>query len=578
MNDTLSLRLLPRKAQFRPGEAVRILVELPDADDGEEGASECIRFRWQVQAWDRIVLQGVGALAREEEGEPIRAEISLPGFAGSGAYGVFAQTEGIAPIAGETAFDVAAHWREAPRYGFLSDFAPGDRDSADADFLLRCHLNVVQFYDWMYRHDRLLTDEDPFTDPLGRTISFAAVRGKIAALQERGIASLAYAAVYASLPDYASEHPEQLLYRNDGTPYSLGNYFFIMDISPGSAWTERVTDEFRSAVEWGFDGLHLDQYGFPKRALRKTEDGGFEAVRLRDLYPALINRTREKLSEAGLIFNNVGTYPVHATAEASQDAVYIEVWDPVTRLQDLYALVRRTRALTRKPIILAAYLPAFHPEHPADPEQAETGALFAMAAICASGAYHLLLGENGGVLADPYYPKYGQASPAFRERLIRHADFIVMYRDLLFDPAMDDWTEAFTGGINNELTFAAADGHIRFSTEARTGTVWTIAKEKPDAYVIHLVNLVGLDNDDWHAPKASRPKSLGGIEATVEVVEEIEGIYAASPDGESIAPIPLGWEWVRKGEDGGRFARFTLPRLDVWTVVFIRLRAGSAAS
>jgi dextranase len=478
----------------------------------------------------------------------------------------------------ETAFDVAAKWSEAPRYGFLSDFAPGSGDGSEqADFLLRHHLNVVQFYDWMYRHDCLLTEEDPFTDPLGRTISLTAVRARIEALRERGIASFAYAAVYASLPDYAEAHPEQLLYRNDGTAYSLGNFFYIMDISPGSAWTEHVTDEFRRAIEWGFDGLHLDQYGFPKRANRRAPGGGSETVRLAEAYPALIDRAREKLPEAGLIFNNVGTYPAHATAEAGQDAVYIEVWDPVTRLRDVYALVRRTRALTRKPIILAAYLPPFHPERPAESDQAETGARVAMSVIFASGAYHLLLGENGGVLADPYYPKYGRASASFRERLARYSDFIVMYRDILFDPSLDDWTDAFTGGINNELVLRAADANVRFSTDASLGTVWTLAKEKKDAYVIHLINLVGLDNDVWHAPKERAPEPVRDIELSVEVVERIEAIFAASPDGESIRPLPLAWEWTRRGEDGGRFVRFTLPRLDDWTVVCIRLRGGVPA-
>ncbi|MFC5469537.1 glycoside hydrolase family 66 protein [Cohnella suwonensis] len=568
------LHLLPDKAQYRPGEEVRIRVETRASSDVEGGAS----FQWQVCELDRPILQGAGELLPGPQNK-LAGEIVLPGFADSGAYGVFADAgegmEGESETWGETAFDVAGHWSEAPRYGFLSDFSPGDHDEGSADFLLGHHLNIVQFYDWMYRHDKLLTDEEPFTDPLGRTVSLAAVRRKIALLRERGIASFAYAAVYASLPDYALNHPDQLLYRGDGTPYSLGDYFYIMDISPGSPWTEHVTDEFRTAIEWGFDGLHLDQYGFPKRAIRKTNDGCSEAVRLSELYPALIGRTREKLPEAGLIFNNVGTYPVHATAEAAQDAIYIEVWDPISRFRDLYALVRRTRALSRKPIILAAYLPAFHPEHPANPIEAEIGATVAMAVIFASGAYHLLLGENGGLLADPYYPKYGQASSAFRQRLGRFYDFIVMYRELLFDPTLDDWTDAFTGGINNELKFGTSSGNATFSTEAKAGTVWTLAKEKPDAYVIHLVNLTGLDNEIWHAPKARDPEPIAGITLTVEIVEQIEGIYVASPDGDSIRSIPLSFDWVRHGDNAGLYARFTLERLDYWSVVYIRLLAGT---
>ncbi|HEX7056824.1 MAG TPA: glycoside hydrolase family 66 protein [Bacilli bacterium] len=566
----LAVELTPDKAQYRPGEPAVIRVEA-------KFDAERLPFRWSVCELHRILLEGEGELRKERDGV-LAAELRIPAFdKASGAYGVFVSVgdegNGGVQVSAETAYDVAAHWREAPRYGFLSDFPPDDRDDGDVAFLNRHHLNVVQFYDWMYRHDRLLTDEEPFTDPLGRTVSLDVVRRKIAALKARGIASLAYAAVYASLPDYARAHPEQVLYQNDGVPYRLGNFFYIMDISPGSAWTEHITDQFAAAVAWGFDGLHLDQYGFPKQAIRKT-DGGAEVVRLKELYPAIINRSREKTPDAGLIFNNVGSYPLHTTAAAAQDALYIEVWDPVTRLYDLYALVRRARALTAKPVILAAYLPAFHPERPVDPEAAEAGATVAMAAIFASGAYHLLLGERGGVLADPYYPKYGTASPAFQRRLTAYYDFIVLYRDLLFDPTIDDWTESFTGGINNELVFRKEG--VAFSTDARLGTIWTLAREKPGFQVIHLLNLIGLDNDVWHAPKAQPPQPLEEIVIELEVVEDIEGVYAATPDGGSIRPQPLAYEWIPT-EWSGRKIRFILPKLDYWSVVYVKSRAGVPA-
>lgn len=571
-----TLQLTPDKAQYRPGDTVRIGLELL----ASELPSATADYRWEVSELDRVAAAGVGTLCREPNTNRLTGVIELPNFAAGGAYGVFAEAvpDSACAACGETAFDIAAHWSEAPRYGFLSDFGPESGDGADAaDFLLSRHLNVVQYYDWMYRHDRLLTEEEPFVDPLGRMVSLAAVRSRIDALRARGILSFAYAAVYGSLPDYAREHPDQVLYRSDGSPYSLGGYFHIMDISPDSEWTAHIVEQFREAVEWGFDGLHLDQYGFPKRAVRHLKSGAAETVRLADLYPAFIAKVREKLPEAGLIFNNVSTYPVHRTAEAPQDAVYIEVWDPVTRLRDVYDLVRRTRRHTRKQVILAAYLPAFHPEHPAEPEQAECGATVAMASIFASGAYHLLLGEKGGMLADAYYPKHGTASGGFRERLRRYYDFIVMYRDLLFSPELDDWTDAFTGGINAELKFVCDGGDVRFSTDAETGTVWTLAKEKRDAYVIHLINLKGLDNDVWHAPKLRSPEPVTGLRLSVEVVDRIESVFAASPDGSSIRHLPLAYEWERREGEDGRYVRMQLPRVDYWTVVCIRLKAGEPA-
>ncbi|MCX8026151.1 MAG: glycoside hydrolase family 66 protein, partial [Thermanaerothrix sp.] len=71
-----------------------------------------------------------------------------------------------------TAFDVLDHWTQMPRYGFLSDFQP-NRPNIEAAFrsISKYRLNALQFYDWMYRHEQFLTDQDPYLDPLGRTLS-----------------------------------------------------------------------------------------------------------------------------------------------------------------------------------------------------------------------------------------------------------------------------------------------------------------------------------------------------------------------------------------------------------------------
>lgn len=51
-----------------------------------------------------------------------------------------------------TAFDVVNCWTEAPRYGFLSSFSEEDKQKEEyQEFFREMHLNVIQFYDWMYR-------------------------------------------------------------------------------------------------------------------------------------------------------------------------------------------------------------------------------------------------------------------------------------------------------------------------------------------------------------------------------------------------------------------------------------------
>lgn len=573
-----SIEIIPSRAQFRPGDKLTFILRFTtDSSLGNE------IYSWSVFDENKLILQGGGKL------EPSYSEmdniiLEVPMISGkSGAYGMFVtvQTSDGRTFHAETAFDVAEHWREAPRYGFLSDFSPEEAGKLDdVEFLNKHHINLVQFYDWMYRHDRLLADTDEFIDPLGRSISHLVVKEKIEALSEHGIASIAYAAVYGSLPDYAKKHPDQILYQNDGKPHSLSNFFYIMDISTDSEWTEHIINEFGLAIQaMGFDGLHLDQYGFPKKAIRQ-KGGKPEVVTLKELYPSFINVVNKAMTEkftnrVGLIFNNVSNYPTHTTATTAQDVMYIEVWDPVSHFRELKQVIDNARLWSGKQVVLAAYLPAFHPDRPAHPKQAEIGATLTMAVIFANGGYHLLIGEHENVLADPYYPQYGVISDDFKVRLQHYYDFIVMYRNLLYDHELDDVSMTFSGGINTEVVFSAED--IIFQPNGDKGTVWTLVKEKSGVMVIHLINLLGLDNDVWHKAKTREPQILRNIEIKLEIWETIESVYWASPDGDSIQARSLDFDYIAKGDSVGLYARFEVPRLDYWTMVVIRLQNGVPA-
>ena len=590
-----NMQLQTDKAMYRPEEQILIEVILPESLTGTWSGE------WVVMELERPVRRGMwssgqevasGKNSAQPESDGARSEVAAaiegavvpaagtivlePIHDGEGAYGFFltVRNERGEELRAEIAFDVAEHWREAPRYGFLSDFTPGDVDDSDLAFLRRHHINIVQFYDWMYRHDQLVPDaEDEFTEPLGRRISLSVVSRKIQGLEAGGMAAMAYAAVYASLSDYAEAHPEQLLYNNGGQPYKLGDYYHIMDISPDSAWTPHILAEFAKVIDYGFHGLHLDQYGFPKQAIRRV-GGREEVVRLKESYPSFIAQTREALPSAGLIFNNVSSYPVHTTAASPQDAMYIEVWDPVATLEQLKENIDRARELSGKQVILAAYLPCFQKDSGVPQQEAEIGATVAMASIFASGGYHLLLGEQGNVLADSYYPNYGQVSDVFAATLTRYYDFIVMYRNLLFDLRLEDISMTFAGGINTEIVFASEG--VRFAPDLTPDSVWNIVKERPGYTVIHLINVRGLDNLTWHAGKSQPPKRTEQIEVRVEMLEEVEGVYWTSPDGGSMEAQALAYDWVPKDEHQGSYLRFVVPQLEYWTMVYVKTKHGVA--
>mgnify|MGYP000396796997 CR=1 FL=1 len=51
---------------------------------------------------------------------------------------------------------------------------------------------------------------------------------------------------------------------------------------------------FKKVIQAGFEGIHLDQYGFPKWAIRRRH-GQDELVDLAKDYPLLIQRIKEEL-------------------------------------------------------------------------------------------------------------------------------------------------------------------------------------------------------------------------------------------------------------------------------------------
>lgn len=247
-----------------------------------------------------------------------------------GSYGVAVEA---GSAQWEGAFDVVEDSRQVTRYAFLSDFTSADTETQDVDWLRRLHFNAVQFYDWMYRHDMLLPPQERYLDPMGRETDLAAIRAKIAACKAAGIRPIAYGAVYAAAKELFAAHPEWAMYTMDGQAMTFAGWLYYMNIAPDCGWSEHILAEFRKAVAFGFSGIHMDTYGFPKQVW----DAERRPVELTDALPKLIDRAAEAVrkedSAAGVIFNAVNNWPMESVAGTTQDAVYIEVWPPNDRYQ-----------------------------------------------------------------------------------------------------------------------------------------------------------------------------------------------------------------------------------------------------
>ena len=68
--------------------------------------------------------------------------------------------------------------------------------------------------------------------------------------------------MYAVDPEFGSAHPGWLLYRSDGEPQRLGDLLQITD--PANAdWQQHWLITYGGAADaLGFDGFHLDTYGY----------------------------------------------------------------------------------------------------------------------------------------------------------------------------------------------------------------------------------------------------------------------------------------------------------------------------
>ena len=222
------------KSFYHPGEAARLIVQV------KSDVVQPIPARLVAQVTSlTTTIDRIEQPVTIEGGEQTFELSWNPPVDAPRGYGVDLSLETLSGTLLEretTAFDVLDRWPQAPRYGFLSDFVPDRADiPATLASINRYHLNALQFYDWMYRHEAFLTDQEPYVDLFGRTLSRVTVDRMIAAAHEYGIAAMPYTAVYASSMDFFHKHPDWAIFGLDGKPLIfIEDLMVYMDPRPDS--------------------------------------------------------------------------------------------------------------------------------------------------------------------------------------------------------------------------------------------------------------------------------------------------------------------------------------------------------
>jgi dextranase len=514
--------LIPAKATFAPGEPVEVEVR--------GNAATVSLWRLERKVAEVEPVDGIARFAAQPEGGY--------GVEGGGAT---------------SALDVLADPLSRARYGFVARYDAGREVDGVIDNVRRLHLNAVQFYDWMYRHARLVPPQDDFEDALGQTISLDTVRRLAAAIGEAGSLPMAYAAVYAVGKEAWPEWEREGLFRADGTPWMLGDFLWNVDPS-AERWASHFVDDLRAALDAvAFKGFHLDQYGAPKRALRS--DGS--VVELEEAFPALLERLAVDVPGARMIFNNVNDFPTWSTARATQSAIYIEVWAPSVRLGQLADIVTKARSYAPdKAVILAAYLSSYR----GDEAAASAAERLQHAVVFSHGGTVLLHGEERNVLTEAYYVSNQEISAESSDAARRCYDFAVRYGDLLFDRESVDVTHTHLAGENLEVK---VDAPVRVSIDCEPGALWVRVIRTKLGLLVSLIDLSAQEDDLWDGPKRlSAP--LSGVRVAVERVrpDAPRFDFAEPDDAPGLARLDASFD--------GRYDVVELPRFGPWGLVLIR--------
>lgn len=478
-----------------------------------------------------------------------------------------------------TAVDVSSTWTKFPRYGYLGNFPsqPSAVSSENMNQLNKYHLNAIQYYDWQWKHHVPLAGtvgnpDASWGDIASRPTYRQTILDYIAAGHSKNMAAMNYNLLYGAYNGYGEDgsgvNPQWgLFYDNNhsnqwnvGLPWGWAASNLYM-FNPGNPSWQNYINAKESDVfaEYPFDGWHIDQLG--NWGTMYDYDGN--AVQVKDTFASFLNSAKAALNKT-ILFNNVGNYGQIETARAKTDGLYTEMWEGNGQqtYYDIKRVIDGGAANTNgtKPVILAGYMNYDYSKTKSDQAPGTfnlPGVLLANAAIFASGGSHIELGEDVRMLSQEYFPNRNLVmTDALKQRLRHYYDFLVAYENLLRGGLSNIWNKIELAGIASSET-------------AEPDTVWTFMKTGNGYDVIHLINLLGENSNNWRDTNADYPAPTEQTNVAVKyyVQGEVNSVTWASPDYENGSSFPLSY--TTGSDANGNYVSFTIPSLSYWDMVYI---------
>lgn len=561
----------PDNDESRPGPVVNLLGVTVSSDKAMYNPGDEVVFTLNtaVPSTVKVRYKHLDETLSENSISAITWTWTLPAtdFKGYLAEIVNVKEDGKEDVLTTIAIDASSDWTRFPRYGFLTDLGPlTDSDiETTMSFLNRCHINGIQFYDWLYKHHRPLagTASNPSTqwkDISNRDVYESTVTKYIASAHDRNMKAMFYNLLFGAWSAAAADGVQEQWYlfkddqHNQKDRHALPQPPFLSDIflvNPGNAeWVNYLVSEHNKVYEvYPFDGYHIDQLG-DRGALY---DYAGNPIDLRNQFGPFVTSMKDAQQEKFLVMNAVAQYGQAGIADSPVDFLYTETWDYGSFGQNAN-IIKENDALSAKTkkTVLAAYM---NYDKSKSPGEFNTHAvLLADAEIFAFGGAHLELGEH--MLGSEYFPNNNLTmSDVLRRSIVSYYDFSVAYQNLLRD-----------GGDFNTVSLTSINGKITPGAwPAQAGKVAVAGKVFSERQVVHLINFSNASTMQWRDTYGTQtePVQVNDIQLGFTPPKPVKKIWFASPDVDKGSPKDLPVTLM------GDMVTFTVPALKYWDMIVI---------
>lgn len=475
--------------------------------------------------------------------------------------------------------DVSSTWTKFPRYGYVWDFSLNTNTTERIDKLKNYHINVLQYYDWKYRHHKPVSPNMvQWDDWSGRVIYGDTVRSYISQAKAMGMSNMAYNMIYAATSGYDLDGVERdwALFYADDNPNGKGNFSFKMSDSTSTGitdlyffnprnpgWQNYIFGEMNKVFQtFDFDGWHGDTVG--EWGKMRTADN--QTLYVKDTYTEFLNNAKQAIGDKKLVFNPVGAQGIENVNKSGVDALYAEIWpwdrDSDGMLYDTYYSLKKEIEQSRresggKSLVVPAYMSYDYGEqNPGSPFNT-AAVMLTGASVYAAGGARMELGDNGNMLSNEYFPDQNlYMTEELQHRISKLYDFIVAYENLL----RDGQTET-----TNRIEFPAYVS----SAYGDTNRIWAYGKKDSQYEIVQMINLLGVSRKDWRANDGQKetPQQISNFEMKYYYSNEVNSVWLASPDANDGRSKPLAFT---KGKDrNGKYLKITVPSLEYWNMIYM---------